>query len=241
MKAMLLAAGRGERMMPLTAKTPKPLLRISDKPLLEYHIENLVNAGLRQIVINHSYLGQQIENYFGDGAKLGAQISWSRETSPLETAGGIIKALPKLGEQPFILINGDVWCPLSIDKFVNSPHIDSLKRKQTLAHLLLVKNPQHNPTGDFGLIESMVVNKNSTMWTYSGIAVLHPDLFRAQICAQSESNQRDRVLALAPVLREAADHQKVTAEIFDGDWQDIGTPERLDNLRSQVKTQSGNK
>ncbi len=223
MKAMILAAGRGERMMPLTATTPKPLLKVGQKPLLQYHIEALKNAGVEEIVINISHLGEQIEDYFGDGKALGVKIHWSREDMPLETAGGIKQALPLLGDSPFCLVNGDVWCDLAFEKLLTSPHIEPLAHGKALAHLVLVETPSFKTQGDFGLVNGKVVNQADKLWTYSGIALLSPNLLEA-----TESGQ---VQALAPLLRQAAENDRVSGEIFLGDWRDIGTPERLEQLR----------
>ena len=229
-KAMILAAGRGERMMPLTASTPKPLLEVGEKPLLSFHIERLKQAGLTDLVINHSYLGDKIEDYYQCGNSHGVTISWSRESSPLETAGGIIKALPLLGDQPFWVINGDVWCDLNYQDLLVQTNIDTLFSGEILAHLILVPNPAHNPKGDFGLHDNLVVNKAEQMYTFSGISILSPKLFKDQLAGKP--------LALAPILRKACDNDQVSGQIYDGDWQDIGTPQRLENLRQQYKKQS---
>ncbi|WP_444997204.1 N-acetylmuramate alpha-1-phosphate uridylyltransferase MurU [Aliikangiella sp. IMCC44359] len=229
MKAMILAAGRGERMMPLTLNTPKPLLTVQGKPLLQYHIERLKNAGMTQIVINHCYLGEQIVNYFGDGSKLGVKIQWSAETKALETAGGIRQALPLLGKAPFLVINSDIWTEYPYEKLLKSPYLGPLEKKQTLAHLVLVKNPQQNALGDFGLINNNITNKAETMWTFSGIAVYDP--------AFIEKCQLGNAMSLTPLLRDAANASRISGEIYTGEWHDIGTPERLTLLEKNLKNQ----
>lgn len=215
MKAMILAAGRGERMRPLTDKTPKPLLPVAGKPLIEYHIENLVAAGYRDIVINLAHLGGQIETYFGDGQALGANIVYSDEgETALETAGGIINALPLLGERPFLVVNGDIACdyPLS-----------SLKNKGfDLAHLILVDNPPHHTEGDFYLNHNGVLSEQGpNKFTFSGIGLYHPNLFK-DIGAGSRK--------LGPLLRQYMNSGRISGEKYDGFWMDIGTPERLQEL-----------
>ncbi len=232
-KAMILAAGRGERMMPLTATTPKPLLEIDGKPLLTFHIEQLKRAGLAELVINHSYLGYQIEDYYQNGESLGVKIAWSRESYPLETAGGIIKALPLLGDKPFWVVNGDVWCDLNFQQLIDEDIVKLIFSEQNLAHLILVPNPSHNPLGDFGLDNGHVINQAKDRYTFSGISLLSPLLFKNQ--------PADTALALAPLIREACEKKQVTGQVYNGDWQDIGTPQRLENLRQQYKKQSASK
>ncbi len=212
MKAMLLAAGKGERMRPLTLHTPKPLLPVAGKPLLQWHLEALKRAGIRQLVINHAWLGAQIEAHFADGAALEVEIQWSRETEPLETGGGIRQALPLLGEQPFVLVNGDIWTDFDFTGLA----LPAGK----LAHLVLIDNPAHNPRGDFILQQGVVSNpvEGQTGLTYSGIAVIHPALI---------ADQAPGRFALAPLLRSAADQGLLGGEYFAGNWIDVGTPERL--------------
>ncbi len=229
-KAMILAAGRGKRMMPLTASIPKPLLKLNDKPLLEYTIENLQRSGIKDLVINHSYLGEQIEAYFQTGSQLGVKIAWSREKLPLETAGGIIKALPILGNSPFIIVNGDTWCNINFNQLIKKANIPSLIAGDTLAHLVLVANPAHNPNGDFGLNNGLVNNSSPKKLTYAGISVLSPQLL--------ENMPKDEVIGLAPLLKQAADKKQVSGHQFNGIWQDIGTPQRLKSLRQQMAKKS---
>lgn len=212
MKAMILAAGKGERMRPLTLHTPKPLLLVADKPLIQWHIEALRQAGLTELVINHAWLGEQLEAYFADGANLDVAIQWSAEGEPLETGGGIFKALPLLGSDPFVLVNGDVWAPFEFAGL----RLPAGK----LAHLVLVDNPSFKAQGDFALTHGEVHNpsSNAPALTYSGLAVLHPRLF---------AEQQGGAFALAPLLRQAADAGLVSGEYFAGPWVDVGTPERL--------------
>lgn len=231
MKAMILAAGLGARMRPLTDHLPKPLLEAGGKPLIVWHIENLVRDGFTDIVINTAWLGEKLEAALGDGSALGAHISWSHEDEPLETAGGIIKALPLLGPQPFLVINGDVWLRHDLTGLRTSfAHMN----KQ--AHLVLVNNPAHNPHGDFALqgrifagLECTVCNDGEPRFTFSGLSVLHPQLF-----AGLENGKR----ALAPLLRTAIAAMQVTGEYFAGPWVDVGTPQRLAELDAQIRAGS---
>lgn len=224
---MILAAGRGERMRPLTDHCPKPLLPAGGKPLLQWHVEALACAGISQIVINHAHLGQQIEDHFGDGSALGVQLSYSAETTALETAGGIRKALPLLGNKPFLVINGDVACewpvPLAF-KIADAWQVGQL------AHLVMVHNPVHNPEGDFALNNGAVKppEPGETAFTFSGIGLYHPDLF--------DGIESGDVAKLAPLLREAMAAGKVQGELFDGFWMDIGTPERLNELNQRLNS-----
>ncbi|MCK5716676.1 MAG: nucleotidyltransferase family protein [Thiomargarita sp.] len=213
MKAMILAAGRGERMRPLTDTIPKPLLKIKGQCLIEYHIQHLVAAGFTEIVINHAYLGEQIERTLGAGEHYGAKLSYSPETIPLETGGGIFKALPLLGTNPFLVINGDIWC--------DYPFAQLRDRLTGLAHLVLVPNPPHHLQGDFCLIKNHVSQGNTARLTFSGIGVYHPDLFK--MC------QKER-FPLAPLLIKAMQNGQVSGEYYKGEWSDIGTPERLYSL-----------
>ncbi len=219
MRAMILAAGRGERMRPLTDHTPKPLLLIGGKPLIVWHLERLAKAGYKEIVINHAHLGEQIESTLGSGGSFGLHIQYSPEKTALETAGGIANALPLLGENPFLVVNGDVFCEID---FANL-HLD----KDKLAHLVLVDNPPQHSQGDFALENSKVKNMGTQKLTFSGIGVYHPDLF---------SNIRHGEAAkLAPLLRQAMAEEKVTGQYFQGVWHDIGTPERLSAIDIWVR------
>jgi len=216
MKAMILAAGRGDRMRPLTDHTPKPLLEVGGKPLIVWHIENLKNAGFVDIVINIAWLGDQIPAVLGDGSELAVNLHYSdeQEEGALETAGGIIKALPLLcdeSNEPFLVVNGDVWC--------NFPYsnINPLQNDD-LAHLVLVNNPEHNPEGDFSINNSRVKEDEEVKFTFSGIGYYHPQLFK---------NLEQGKQPLAPLLRKTMRENKISGELFTGDWRDIGTPERL--------------
>lgn len=212
MKAMILAAGKGERLRPLTLHTPKPLVRAAGVPLIEYHVRALAAAGFTELVINHAWLGQQIEDYLGDGSRFGVRIAYSAEGEPLETGGGIFQALPLLGDQPFALINGDVFTDYSFAE---------LRRPLAgLAHLVLVANPGHHVGGDFHLQGDQVsdAQANQVSLTYSGIAVLSPALF---------ADCRPGAFKLAPLLRAAMAAGQVSGEQFSGSWVDVGTHERL--------------
>ena len=228
MKAMILAAGLGTRMRPLTDHTPKPLLEVGGKPLIVWHIENLVRAGFGPLVINTAWLGAQLEEALGDGSALGARILWSHEGEPLETAGGIVRALPLLGSDPFLLVNGDIWLRYDFARLRTSQ-----ARMEKLAHLVLVSNPEHNQAGDFALqgrmfsgVECNVSNTGEPRFTFSGLSVLHPRLF---------SGMAEGKRALAPLLREAIAAGQVTGEYFAGPWVDVGTPQRLHELDLQIR------
>jgi MurNAc alpha-1-phosphate uridylyltransferase len=223
-KVMLLAAGKGERMQPLTTHIPKPLLRAGEYSLIEHQLLKLARAGFQDIVINHAWLGAKLESTLGDGSKYGVNISWSPEIEPLETAGGIIHALGLLGAFPFLVVNGDVWTDYP---FANLRH--ALKA-QYLAHLVLVPNPPQHRHGDFALTDTGRVQLReegspSKTFTYSGIAVYHPQFFRG--------NYPERC-ALLPLLEKAIVAGQVSGEIFNGQWLDIGTPERLQALQDQL-------
>jgi N-acetyl-alpha-D-muramate 1-phosphate uridylyltransferase len=213
MKAMILAAGRGERMRPLTDSKPKSLLEVRGKALIVRLIEALAHAGLRDLVINHAYLGRMIETSLGDGARFGARIRYSPEAEALETAGGIAKALPLLGDEAFVVVNGDIFC--DFDFGVLARH--ALGEK--LAHLVLVANPPHHPQGDFFLDGAEVGTSGEHMWTFSGIGLYRPALF-ASVTPGAKGQ-------LAPLLRAAMAHKRVTGEVHRGMWHDVGTPERL--------------
>ena len=218
MKAMILAAGLGTRMRPLTDHTPKPLLKAGGKPLIVWHIERLRAAGFSELVINHAWLGEQLEQALGDGADFGVRITWSREGTPLETAGGIRRALPLLGDGPFLVVNGDIWVDLDFAHLRQPP--------KGLAHLVLVDNPAHHPNGDFQLGSDGKVRDNGAhRLTFSGIGVYQPGLFES--LAEGEAR-------LAPLLREAMARDQVTGEHFTGQWWDIGTPERLSELDQRL-------
>lgn len=219
MKAMILAAGRGERMRPLTDHTPKPLLKVHGKPLIVWHLQNLANAGFKEVVINHAHLGNQIESALGDGSQWNIQISYSPETVALETAGGIANALPLLTEnkrriEPFLVVNGDIFTEIDFAAIRLPQHM--------LAHLVLIDNPPQHSQGDFAIQNGLLVNQGQPMRTFSGVGVYHPDLF-AQI-------KRGDSARLAPLLRGAIAENKASAQYYQGIWHDIGTPERLQVL-----------
>lgn len=232
MKAMILAAGLGTRMRPLTDNCPKPLLPVAGKPLIVHHIEQLVKLGIVDIVINHAYLGHMIEEALGDGRQFGCHIHYSSEQEALETGGGIYNALPLLmantdsntvsearAEPPFLLVNGDVW--------LDWERIQLPQEIKGLCHLWLVKNPAHNPAGDFVLTESNAVfdrdkqNSGDAALTFSGISLIKPALFK---------NSKAGAFPLAPLLREAMAQGCVTGELYSGNWVDVGTPERLQQV-----------
>ena len=216
MRAMILAAGRGDRMRSLTDTLPKPLLEVHGKPLLQYHIEALSRAGVRQLVINHARFGDMIEAYFGNGQGYGLDIVYSAEAETrLETGGGIKNALPLLGEQPFMVVNADVWTDYD---FARLP-----EQLDGLAHIVLVENPPQHPAGDFCLQDGQVNEHNGERLTYSGIGVFSAELF---------VNCQETVFPLAPLLRSAIQDKHISGEYYPGRWADIGTPERLQRLNS---------
>ncbi|PXX93432.1 mannose-1-phosphate guanylyltransferase [Marinobacter vulgaris] len=222
MKAMILAAGKGERMRPLTLTTPKPLLPAGDKPLIVHHLERLKAAGFRQMVINHAWLGMQIEEELGNGGTFGVSIEYSREHQPLETAGGIIQALPMLtsgGDEWFAVINGDIWCDLDLAQLTPPDGADAL--------LVMTDNPPHNPAGDFYLGPTgRVAMDGPEMLTFTGISLLHRRLF---------DGLAPGTMKLAPLLREAMARNRVRGLHHTGQWMDIGTPERLRELDRKLK------
>ncbi len=216
---MILAAGQGARLRPLTDSVPKPLIEVGERPLIDRHIMRLQRAGVTELVINHGRLGEQIEAHLGDGARFNVSIRYSAEgEEPLETGGGIRRALPLLGPDPFIIVNADIWSDFPFDALPIQP--------DSLAHLVLVDNPEHNPDGDFGLRNGYVMLEPRKRFTYSGIAVLRAELF--------DECSDDRRFGLAPLLRHAAAQGLVTGERFTGVWLDVGTPERLAQARVQA-------
>jgi N-acetyl-alpha-D-muramate 1-phosphate uridylyltransferase len=216
MKAMILAAGRGERMRPLTDSRPKSLLEVRGKALIVRLVETLVGAGLRDLVINHAHLGRMIETALGNGARFGARIRYSPEAEALETAGGIAKALPLLGDGAFIAVNGDIFCDFDFGVLARRAP------GERLAHLILVANPPHHPRGDFALDGAEVGTSGDRMWTFSGIGLYRPELF-AGVAPGTKAQ-------LAPLLRAAMAQKQVTGEVHRGIWHDVGTPERLSAL-----------
>jgi MurNAc alpha-1-phosphate uridylyltransferase len=229
MKTMILAAGRGERMRPLTDHTPKPLLPVGGKPLIVWHLERLARAGLCEVVINHAHLGAQIEAELGDGARWGLSIRYSPEPEgALETAGGIANALPLLGNaEPFLVVNGDIHCEWDMARAFN------VLTANDLAHLVLVPNPTHHPLGDFSLTGSLVgadikasAGGAAQVFTFSGIGIYRPQLFAGI--------QRGQPAKLAPLLRMAMAEQRVSGQLHLGRWIDAGTPQRLAELDNEL-------
>ncbi|MBK5937371.1 nucleotidyltransferase family protein [Halorhodospira sp. 9621] len=224
MRAMILAAGRGERMRPLTDTTPKPLLEVAGMPLIGWQLQRLSAAGVETVVINTAWLGEQIETAVGDGRAWGVRVHYSREPEgALDTGGGIRQALPLLGDSPFWVVNGDVWSDYPLQRLPRSLSV--------AAHLVLVDNPAHNPDGDFALDgQGRVTTGSGQRLTFAGIGAFHPRLWRG--C-------RRGCFPLAPLLRSAAQRGELTGTYWPGIWSDIGTPERLEQLRRQVLAEAG--
>ncbi|OED44550.1 mannose-1-phosphate guanylyltransferase [Endozoicomonas sp. (ex Bugula neritina AB1)] len=233
MKVMILAAGFGKRLRPLTRHKPKPLIEVAGKPLIVYHIERLAKAGFTDVVINLGWLGDQLERALGNGSRWGISIRYSREGKPLETGGGIFKALPLLSEyeEPFLVVNGDIYTDVSFEE-LELP-------QDKLAHLVLVDNPDFKNTGDFGLYQGLVYEPQDIMpegaayqgevLTFSGVSVLSPKLFRK--CQPG-------AFRLAPLLIEAMRQDKVSGQHYGGYWTDVGTPGRLQALEQTLQKQS---
>jgi MurNAc alpha-1-phosphate uridylyltransferase len=219
--AMILAAGRGERLRPLTDTTPKPLLRVHDRPLIERHVMALARSGIRRIVINLAWLGAQIREYLGDGARYGVSIIYSEEQPrALETAGGIFRALPHLAPGPFAVVNGDIY--------TNFPFESLAIASDREAHLVLVPNPPQHPEGDFGLEQGLAVAAAERRYTFSGIAVYRREFFAG--CADGE-------FPLKPLLLRSMAAKRCTAEIYSGRWEDVGTPQRLAALNEELQVE----
>ena len=217
---MVLAAGRGERMRPLTDREPKPLLRVGGKRLIEYHLERLAAAGFRDVVVNTAWLGDLIEAVVGDGARYGLAIRYSHERpDALETGGGIYHALPLLGPEPFLIVNGDVWTDIDFAALRRAPPAGAL------AHLVLVANPPHHPRGDFRLLDGAIGEGEGRRHTYSGVGIYRPEMFAG--CQPGK-------FPLLPLLRAAIANQALTGEIHPGRWYDIGTVERLALLDEEL-------
>ena len=221
-KAMILAAGRGNRFRPLTDTIPKPLIEVCGKPLIEYHIEKLAAAGITDIVINHAWLGHKLEAALGCGKRWGVNLHYSAEPKGgLETAGGIINALPLLGDLPFLVINGDVYSDFEFDQLIEQAQKMTDQTDQK-AHLILVPSPEHNASGDFGLLDSQEDNQKvceTGDYTFAGLSILKPELF---------AGLEVGFIKLAPILRQAMSNQQVTGSVFEGFWSDVGTYERLE-------------
>lgn len=227
MKAMILAAGLGQRMRPLTDHLPKPLLCAGGKPLIDYHLENIAQAGIHEVIINLAYLGEKIRAHVGDGSRFGLVVSYSPEPEPLETGGAILHALELLGTAPFLVVNGDVWCDVALDKFVQRALSDD-----QLGHLLLVPNPEFHPHGDFALEHTgrLVDDPNKThsrRFTFAGISLLKPELI-------ADYPEKRHKFPLVEVLCPAIHRGQLTGELHAGDWSDVGTPERLQQLENYL-------
>jgi N-acetyl-alpha-D-muramate 1-phosphate uridylyltransferase len=219
MRAMLLAAGRGERMRPITDALAKPLVRVGGKPLIAWHLAALARAGIREVVINLSWLAEQIQAALGDGSAFGVHIRWSEEGPvALETGGGILRALPLLGPAPFLVVNADIWTDIDFGHLALEPDAH--------AHLVLIPNPPHHPRGDFGLEEDRVVRRDSERFTYSGVGLYRPEFFAG--CTPGR-------FPLLPLLNRAIDAGRLRGELHRGEWCDVGTPERLAGLDARVR------
>jgi N-acetyl-alpha-D-muramate 1-phosphate uridylyltransferase len=217
-KAMLLAAGRGERMRPLTDALPKPLVKVGGRALIVWHLAALARAGIRDVVINLSWLGAQLRDALGDGRGFGVSIRWSDEGPvPLETGGGIFRALPLLGPEPFLVVNADIWTDIDFGRLQLSP--------EAHAHLVLIPNPPHHPRGDFGLEGDRVVNRDSERLTYSGVGVYSSTFFAG--CSAGR-------FPLLPLLNRAIASGRLTGEVHRGQWCDVGTAERLASLSARL-------
>jgi MurNAc alpha-1-phosphate uridylyltransferase len=217
---MILAAGRGERLRPLTDAIPKAMVRAGGKPLIAWHLERLAACGYSEAVINVSHLAERIVEAIGDGSRFGLRITYSREREPLETAGGIAHARAALGDANFLLVNADIYCEIDFSR------LRGLALGEGLAHLVLVQNPQHRSGGDFSLDNGMVGNGGGPRYTYAGIAVMSPALVAGV--------QPDEKAPLAPLLRAAADRRLISGELYRGVWQDVGTRERLAELEAYL-------
>ena len=218
-KAMILAAGRGERMRPVTDHTPKPLLEVRGKPLIQYHIERLAHAGIVEIVINLAWLGSMIRDYLGDGSRFSVRIEYSEETPrALETAGGIFRAMPRLGPASFLVLNGDV--------FTDYPLAHAALAPSREAHLVLVPNPAQHPVGDFGLEQGLAVPSSALQYTFSGIAVYRPEFFAHCV---------DGAFPLKPLLLRSMAARRCSAELYTGIWEDVGTVDRLKVLNAPIR------
>lgn len=233
---MILAAGRGERMRPLTDTIPKPLLKVGGKSLIVWHLERLAKAGFKEIVINHAHLGAQIESALGNGVAWGVSIEYSPEKVALETAGGIANALDLLGEEPFLVVNGDIYTEIDFKNIATGFKHSSAGLEANIhagaghalksVYLVLVDNPPQHPNGDFAIENGKLQHEGNKMLTFSGVGVYHPDLFKDIIKGEPAK--------LAPLLRKAIDNNAATAQYYQGVWHDIGTPERLKQLDEKL-------
>jgi N-acetyl-alpha-D-muramate 1-phosphate uridylyltransferase len=220
MKAMLLAAGRGERLRPITDSLPKPLVRVGGRPLIAWHLVRLAQAGVREVVINLSWLGEKMRAALGDGREFGVRISWSEEGPvPLETGGGILEALPLLVPGPFLVVSADIWTDIDFAG-IRIPD-------QSQAHLVLIPNPPHHPRGDFGLEDGLVVDRENDRFTYANVGIYRAELFDGFSAGR---------FPLLTVLRRGIAARAVSGEIHRGEWRDVGTPERLADLEKRLQT-----
>jgi len=237
MKAMIFAAGRGERMRPLTDACPKPLLKVRGRPLITWQVLNLVRAGITEIVINHAHLGHMIETELGDGSQFGAQIVYSREETALETAGGIANALHLLGDEPFVAVSGDIYCPyFDFNQVKDVLHDKDMwgnvyaPEQRDVAWLYLTPNPWHNPNGDFALNLYSLSNQGDPKWNFAGIGVYRPEMF-----AEITPGQHAK---FSPLMRKYIDLGQVGGEIYDGQWINVGTIEQLEELNAPLAKRS---
>lgn len=224
---MILAAGRGERMRPLTDSLPKPLLKVNGKPLIQYHVENLTRCGFNQIVINYAYLGSMIENHLGDGSAYGCDIHYSREVDALETAGGIANALALLNDV-FLIVNADIFCDFDFSTLISKMNDMENDSDKNIAHLVMVDNPEHHPEGDFALMNNQLNLEGDHFLTYSGIGVYRTSMFR-----HIQPGNKGK---LSPLLQDGIIKGKISGQHYSGLWTDVGTPERLKNLNTQLTT-----
>lgn len=232
MKALIFAAGKGERMRPHTEHTPKPLLEAGGKPLIVWHLERLAAAGVHEVVINSAWLASRLHDALGDGTRFGVHIAWSHEgAEPLETGGGLLHALPLLGDAPFIVVNGDVYCDVDFTRLPRAP--------QTLAHLVMVDPPAHSPRGDFALqSDGLLVAHGERLLTYSGVGVYRAALFahwRRDVAGTPGADTDPPSFRLAPLLRAAMARNEISGEHFTGRWTDVGTPGRLEALDAALR------
>jgi len=231
---MILAAGLGNRMRPLTDHTPKPLLCAGGKPLIEYHLENMHRAGIGEVIINLAYLGEKIRAHLGDGQKFGLKIIYSPEPEPLETGGAILHALNLLDEEPFLLVNGDVWCDVEFAQFIQQPLVENTSATKQMGHLLLVPNPEFHPRGDFalaahGLLLDDPEQTHPQRLTFGGISLLKPELI-------ANYPDRRQKFPLVEVLRCAISNRQLTGKTHQGHWSDVGTPARLQALEDYLSS-----
>jgi MurNAc alpha-1-phosphate uridylyltransferase len=238
MKAMIFAAGRGERMRPLTDTCPKPLLKVRGRPLITWHVLNLVRAGIVDIVINHAHLGHMIEEELGDGSHYGARIVYSHEPKALETAGGIVNALHLLGNEPFLAVSGDIYAPyFDFSQVLDVlPENDAIGQplaadQRDIAWLYLTPNPWHNPEGDFALDLYTLANEGDPKWNFANIGVYRPEMF--------DGIQAGEVVRIAPLLRKFIDQKRVGGEIYKGPWVNVGTVEQLEELNAPMVKRAG--